>query len=241
MRLKNSQAGFSLVEMSVSMAIIGMLVAAIIAGNSIKHRLELNEVMDDISAISTAFSSFQTAYNNTIPGDLFDAEDRFGPANTNIGNGNNVLVATEGTGTAPVVTNRDETLLFWQHLSLAGLIDGTYDGATAGKGGQMETPMKHGVYGALKTSAADLLHISASKAVIVVSTLTTGFGLFTTKEAYDYDNKYDDGNPMTGTIRALDGSGETAEDCVIVATTSYKLTNPTEKPCVLHFYIQSSN
>lgn len=211
--------GFSLVEMAVVISIIGLLVGAIVAGNNIKKRLQLNQVVTDVGTINTALQEFIKAYSG-YPGDLFNAEDKFGASSTNNGNGDSDLDSGE------------EQLLFWQHLALSGLITGSYDGVTDGKAGKMEAPIKAGFYNARKTSASSPLFIRVSKA--------NDAGLFTPKEAYDYDVKYDDGSPETGSIRAVDGAGETAEDCVIVSTTpdTYKLTNNTESPCVIDFYLE---
>ena len=213
--------GFSIVEVAISLTIIGMLVSFVIAGQNIKDNLELSNVIDDISEIKTAVADFQSA-NGSYPGDMYNAEASFGVDNTDNGNGDGDLGTSEGTG-----TNDNETLLFWQHLALAGLISGSYDGATDGKGGRMETPMKHGLYGVVKASAASDMYITVSKASLE--------GLFSTKQAYDYDLKYDDGDPEAGTVRAVDGTSDTG-NCI--DTGAYKLTNNSGTPCVMYFYIE---
>jgi prepilin-type N-terminal cleavage/methylation domain-containing protein len=218
--------GFSILELSISISIIALLVAGITAGSSLKDKLELNNVVNDISAISLAVKEFQKTYN-ALPGDMFNAQDSFGSANTYNGNGNNSLGAAEGTG-----TNANETLLFWQHLALAGLISGSYDGATDGIGGRMKTPIKNGLYGAAKASGATgKLYITVGKA--------SAYGLFTTKQAYDYDTKYDDGNPSTGNIRGVDGTGETAGNCnnTTPSPNVYNLS-VSGTPCVMQFYLE---
>lgn len=222
--------GFSIVELSVSIAVIAMIVAAVVAGSSLKHSLELSQVVTDISNISTAVKNFKASYMAT-PGDMYNAEDKFGAANTDDGNGDNDLGTAEGTD-----TNTNETLLFWQHLKLSGFIEGTYDGATNGVGGIMQGPLQYSAFTASK-AAGGILTISVSK--INASGGTPGYGLFTTKEAFDYDGKYDDNNPTTGTIRASDGTGETAGDCV--SGGAYNLTNNSESPCVVSFQIEQSN
>lgn len=225
---QNHNAGFSLVETALSLTIVALLVAAVTAGTSVKRQLELNQIVEDVESISSAVALFQTNYDGTYPGDKFDAETIFGTSETDNGNGDGDLGISEGTG-----TNTNETLLFWQHLSLAELISGTYDGATDGVGGRMEGNIKYSLYGVSKATSGDLMYISVGR---------TGDdgngddGLFTTKEAYDFDHKYDDGDPLGGSIQAVDGAEQTATDCV--NTGSYNLTNDDENPCVLHFYIE---
>ncbi|MCE3232092.1 MAG: prepilin-type N-terminal cleavage/methylation protein [Rickettsiaceae bacterium] len=220
--------GFSILELTISITIIALIVAAITAASNMKSKLELNQVVDDIGNTSSGLKVFKTTYNG-IPGDLVNAEDAFGVTSTDSGNGNNFLGTTDGSG-----TNKNETLLFWQHLSLAGLIEGSYDGITNGVGGRMEAPVKRGLYGAIKTSGHSLLgnslNISVGKA--------SDYGLFTTKQAYNYDTKYDDGTPNTGTIRAADGTGETAQACVTTGSPqTYTLTNSSGTPCIIFFAI----
>lgn len=216
--------GFSILEMTIAITIIAMVVAAITAGSNLKTKLELNQVIDDVGNITSAVKSFKTTYNG-LAGDLSNAEDALGVTATDNGNGNNFLGSAEGTG-----TNKNETLLFWQHLQLAGLIDGTYDGVTDDVGGRMQTAIKRGLFGVRKTSGTTL-NISVSKA--------SAYGILTTKQAYNIDAKYDDSNPSTGTIRAADGTGETAQNCVTTSgSTSYTLSNSNGTPCVLYFYIE---
>ncbi len=218
---------FSLLEMSISITIISLLIAAILTGQNMKHRLELNQVITDISTITSAIKQFKDVYASAIPGDLSTAQTSFGSSTSN-GNGDNDL----DTGTP------NEELFFWQHLQLAGLISGTYDGATSGTGGQMATQQKYGFYFAHKASGGRL-NIQVSK--------VGGYGLFSTKEASDFDIKYDDGNPgftdpavTTATLTAADGTGETAANCVTTSTApdSYTTTNLTGTPCILYFYLE---
>lgn len=203
-------SGFSLVELGIVVSIIGLLVAAITAGASMKTKLEVIEVVNKIGDINNAYQEFQKSYGH-IPGDVYNAAELLGTGITG-GNGDNDLA------------DGSEAFLFWQHLSLSGLIDGTYNGTSD----KMRMPIKYGEFTAVKATAAANLYIIASKAGSV--------GLFTTKQGFDIDSKYDDSNPTTGVIRAADGAGETAGDCV--SGGAHNLTNNTESPCILHFYLE---
>lgn len=218
-----SRKGFSLLELSISITIIAFLVAALVAGQNIKTRLELNQVVEDISNIKTAVEQFETTYGS-IPGDMWNAEGSFGASVTENGDGDTTLE----TG-AP-----SERLLFWQHLALAGLIEGTYDGVSTDENGRPSGSLKNSLFGVSTEWPIGLathgdVYYSAEKDA-------AGNGLFTTKEAFDFDGRYDDSNPTTGTIRATDGADAAAEDCVVLATTNYNLSNTSNTPCVLHFF-----
>lgn len=220
--------GFSLLEVSISLTVISLIIAAVLTGQNIKHRLELNQVITDISTITSAVKQFKDVYSNSIPGDFASATNSLG-STTSDGNGDNDL----DTGTP------NEELLFWQHLQLAGLISGTYDGTTSGKGGLMPTQQKYGFYFAHKPTGGRL-NIQVSK--------VGDYGLFSTLEAEAFDTKYDDGNPgftnpvtTSSTIKGVDGTGDSGS-CFTVNTAptpdNYNTTNLTGTPCVLYFYLE---
>lgn len=221
---KSQITGFSLLEMSISLTIISLIVAAILTGQNIKKRAELNQIITDISTISSAAKQYKDLYGNALAGDDLSAESNFGAANTDNGNSDSDL----DTGTP------NEELLFWQHLSLAGLISGTYDGVTPGSGGQMATPLKYGYYSAHK-AAGGRLYIELSK--------VGSYGILTTKEASDIDAKYDNGTPTISAstyMAAGDGTGETAGNCVNTGATpyTYNTTNASGTPCRMFFYLE---
>lgn len=222
--MKVSQCkGFSLLELAVSLTIIGLLVAAIVAGQNIKSRLELNQVITDVTNISKALIEFENQHGS-LAGDMWNAEDVFGSGNTNNGNGNGELTDIGAS---------DERLLYWQHLSLAGYLEGSYDGVTDGDGGRFTSTLKASLIG------ADTLWPRGGgthgDAYLYVEKTSAGNGLFTIKEAYDFDTKYDDSMPRTGAIRATDGADTGVNSC-ITGSDTYDLTNSAQTPCVLNFF-----
>jgi len=230
--MKNSQQGFSILEMAISLTIIGLLVSAVTVGQNVKHSLELNLIVDDVEAINLATQEFQ-ATHGSLPGDMYNAESVFGTGATDNGNGDGDLGTTDGPG-----TNKNEKLLFWQHLSLAGLMDGTYDGATNSSASRKTGQMRDSIYDISKSTYNSSLNVTASKAN--AATAAGGLGLFTTKEAYDYDVNYDDGDPETGTIRGADGSDASAGDCIagVTPNLTYNVSNTVETPCIVTFYFE---
>ena len=217
--MPNKAKGFTLLELSISIAVISFLIAAVTAGRGVKHRLELNQIIEDISNISKSLKQFESTYGG-IPGDLWNAEQVFDSANTNNGNGN--------TQIEDLPTN--ETLLFWQHLALAGLLEGTYDGTTAGSEGQPSGSLKGSLY-----KARTLWNGSHGNVYYTVEKNAAGNGLFTTEEAFHFDSQHDNSDPNSGSIRASDGANASAEDC-ITSSGEYNLTNNNGSPCILHFF-----
>ena len=109
------QAGFSLVELAIALAIIGLLVGGILGGQNLIRSGEIKSILRDAEYFTTAATNFRDEYN-ALPGDYLRADD-------------NWAAATSGNGDGQVTGN--ERFYFWNHLSSAGYIGGSYDGTTA--------------------------------------------------------------------------------------------------------------
>jgi prepilin-type N-terminal cleavage/methylation domain-containing protein len=236
MNIRDEQKGFSLVELGITLSIIAMIIAAVVAGTNLKDKLELNQVIEDIGNISEGVKEFKTIYNG-YPGDMFDAQDKFGWDNTNGGtdggDGDNQI---ETSATGAVNQNGstgtvNETTLFWQHLAIAGLLEGSYNGTSD----VMESPISKGLYTVSKNSTESVV-ITLGK----VNSPTHKRGLLTTKAAWELDTKFDDGKPTTGVLQAELGSDHSAGDCINTTPDpdEYNVSNTGESPCVMNFFIE---
>lgn len=145
------QKGFSLVELSIVLVILGLLTGGILGGQSLIRAAELRSVSSDITRFQTAMRTFQDKYQ-ALPGDMPNAV-KFWTAQAG-GDSNGIdatcaaLTSTSpATGTATCNGNGDgrisnywstaanvtyEYFRFWQHLANAGLIEGTYSGVSGG-------------------------------------------------------------------------------------------------------------
>lgn len=119
-----AKRGFSLVELSIVLVILGLLVGGILTGKSLIHAAEVRSVGNDMQAIRTAMYSFRDKYFY-MPGDINNAASFWGCTNCN-GNGDGVI-ANHGADAA-IAAGRYEDSLVMYHLSQAGLIAGTYTG-----------------------------------------------------------------------------------------------------------------
>ena len=229
----DTSAAFSLLEMSITLTIIALVVAAVLTGQSMKHRQELNQVITDISAITSAVTEFKSLYSDYYPGDLYNAADSLSSATNGDGTG---YLETSNT------SSKNEELLFWQHLVIADLISnisGSYDGTTVtGEGGVMKSPLGYGFYYAHKLVNIPTAALNPTGKLVVQVSKTGSAGLFTAKEAYDFDAKYDNSNPIgtAGTITAADGSDASASACV--SSGAFNLATVTGTPCILYFYLE---
>jgi prepilin-type N-terminal cleavage/methylation domain-containing protein len=132
--------GFSLVELSIVLVILGLLVGGILAGQSLIRASELRAVGAEYTRWVTATQAFRDKYF-ALPGDMTNATRFWGRQNGNadcVSNSGAGTLATgacdgDGNGIVPwdnvgAVSTAREMHQFWRQLSLAGLIPGEYSG-----------------------------------------------------------------------------------------------------------------
>ncbi len=133
--------GFSLVELSIVLVILGLLTGGILAGQSLIRAAELRSVITEHDRYAAAIHTFRDKYF-AAPGDFRDAT-KFWGLSTVSGNctSNSGAAVTSpgvcdgnGDGTLNIATvvynpnQANESFQIWRHLALAGLIEGGYSG-----------------------------------------------------------------------------------------------------------------
>lgn len=135
------QPGFTLIELSIVLAIIGLITAGVLVGKDLINQAELRSVIKDVEKYNTAVNTFKAKYN-CLAGDCAFATDFFGTQTAGGGCPNPTVASTTES---PLTCNGDgngaiwmlaggmtitlhERVRFWQHLSAAGLINGSYSG-----------------------------------------------------------------------------------------------------------------
>ncbi len=121
----NNRQGFSLVELSVVLVIIGLLVGGLVVGRNYIRNAELATMMNEAKFYINAFGEFQVKYN-AVAGDMATASDIWASAND--GDGNGQILSSDDSLSALT----PEVFYAFQHLHLAGLIDGGFTGESAG-------------------------------------------------------------------------------------------------------------
>ncbi len=137
--------GFSLVELSIVLLIIGMLVSGVLVGRDMIRAAELRSITTQADQIYVSINLFKDKYMS-LPGDMTNATEFWGAADGNDGLGNDCRDATSvGTttcngndndwldGDAPpysmaLAHEAPEWFHSWVHLKNAGLIQGSYTG-----------------------------------------------------------------------------------------------------------------
>lgn len=115
-------SGFTLVEISIVMVIIGLLIGGTFGGMKLIENMQVNKTVQDLKAIESAALTFRDTYGR-LPGDIVNPSARLpnctsAPCATG-GNGNRVI---SPTGDLPAITNADEGFSFWHHLSAADIL-----------------------------------------------------------------------------------------------------------------------
>ena len=104
------RAGFTIVELTIALVVIGVLLSAILKGQELLNGAKIRAIVDSQSSLSIAWSQFVDRHG-AKPGDFARAEER-------IAHATNPHSDTGGNG----LVEREESALAMEHLALAGLI-----------------------------------------------------------------------------------------------------------------------
>lgn len=230
--------GFTLIEMSIVLVIIALIIAGVLAGDDILENSKRLSVISELQKHKAAYDSFKEKYY-APPGDISDAESVWGTTKTNNGDGDTII---ERTG--------DEDYLAWQHLGLAGFINGYYSGAlVAITNVNIGVDIPEGPYG--KTGYR---FVGASDSILTTTNaLLYGryrsghlldSGILMPKQAMAIDQKMDDKNPSEGQLITIAGNGVTSTNCVTVngagdEDNTYTIATKT-KDCILVYYVDAT-
>jgi prepilin-type N-terminal cleavage/methylation domain-containing protein len=248
------RSGFTLVELSIVLVILGLLVGGVLSGQSLIRASELRAVTTEYSRWVTATQSFRDKYF-ALPGDMSNATS-FWNADANCAGtytGTTAAAGTcngDGNGTilnyAAAASKTAETFQFWKQLALAGMIEGSYTGF-AGSGSNIESIIGQNVprsklsnagwsSGAWDNSSgtADaynfaINYLNSFSFGKQVATQDTSGAAIKPEEAWNIDTKMDDGKPGYGKLLGMGGAWGT-NACTTAANAtdynaSYNLTN----------------
>jgi len=144
----NAMDGFTLIEMSIVLVIIGLLVGGILVGRDLIRGAELRKTVGEAEKIIAAVNAFKTKFN-CLPGDCATATDYFGtmagalcpslvgatfiaPAVIFNSTPGTATCNGDGDGRLDASETIYEIFTFWQQLGAANLIPGNYSGGIVG-------------------------------------------------------------------------------------------------------------
>lgn len=75
--VKTGRKGFTLIELSIVLVIIGLLVGGVLAGQTLIAAAQVRKEISKLNSISTAINTFRVKYD-ALPGDMANATTYFG-------------------------------------------------------------------------------------------------------------------------------------------------------------------
>ena len=217
-RSTTSQQGFTLIELSIVLVIIGLIVGGILTGQSMIQAAQVRAQITQIDKYNTAVNTFRSKYNG-LPGDLANPVNFF-PAltaavctgATGQANGNG-LIESSGTDIQGIA---GESTVFWYELFQANLIADNMTNATCSAAAALtlnvSTPAAK-LGGGNYVSVANQTGLNywavfgngaATTTAAATSDLASAMsGNLSPNQAFQLDSKVDDGDaPTTGIVQA---------------------------------------
>lgn len=246
--------GFSLVELSIVLVILGLLTGGILAGQSLIRASELRSITTQRERVISSAFAFRDKYL-ALPGDL-SSGTKFWPRMTNTADclTNSAAAVNATTGTCDgngdgmidalgAASESSESFQFWRQLAFTGLIEGTYTGI-AGAGGNNHSIAGTNVLGSKIGKAGWTVVYTASISGNTrffdgtFNSNTFRFGatsgassmvieVIKPEEAWNIDIKIDDGKPAYGHTWAINWDTCTDAANSAAVTANYLLTDNT--------------
>lgn len=258
--MKRTQHGFSLLEASIVLAIIGLLAGGVVGGQSLMHNMRLNTVLTNANLYADAMHQFKTQYGY-LPGDFPGAARVWGKADgsTNLDTAcadalTNASADGEktcnGNGDGVINGGNAENFWSWQQLAAAKMIPGAYNGipGTAAsydarpgvnepKGPLDNTGYFMWSWGANQSDDGTFFAGNYNNAITFGKKVTNSWtegGALTGAEAAGIEKKADDGLPGQGSVRVL-YSSRTSCNTTTDSTTATYVLNSSVEDCTLVF------
>ncbi len=215
MRYPSSQKGFTLIELSIVLVIIGLISGGILFGRDLIKTAERRALMRDIENYRTAMQTFKLKYGY-MPGDIPNATQIWGEKpGANCDN----QVASEGLETCngddngqltyvPPTLGNSEGWCIWQHLSNAELIDGSYtcsgySSPTFGSGEGNSDYLARFYAGYQPGTDFFPTYNMIGRNLLVVRGQGLNYPALRAATTYYVDSKEDDGFPFMGSVQTV--------------------------------------
>jgi prepilin-type N-terminal cleavage/methylation domain-containing protein len=198
--MKRSQSGFTLIEIAIVLVIIGLLLGGVLKGQELINSAKVKNLATDFKNIPVFIYGYQDKFR-ALPGDDINAASHVtnafaatSPTGGSYARGNGVI-----EGAWDSITLTDETQKFWEHVRLAGLASGQTTGDL------LPTNSVGGVIG-ITNGGVDNPDPNAAPNKITGTYIICSAGILG-KYAKQLDIQMDDGNPLTGSMRAYNSTG----------------------------------
>jgi prepilin-type N-terminal cleavage/methylation domain-containing protein len=217
------QRGFTLIEMSIVLVIIGLIVGGILKGQELIESSRQKSYISQIDRLKAGTTSFVDRFKG-LPGDITRITLLPNSGLLAAGDANGVVDqdATPATTVAGIFTNSltlaDEQVEFFNHLQAAGLgsngsvtnvqptcyagLCGTASPLPSSSFQQSGINISYGTHPGLNTPATPMQRHWLTVTRFVNGAANTSHAVLSGERAFQIDNKYDDGISQTGNIRS---------------------------------------
>jgi prepilin-type N-terminal cleavage/methylation domain-containing protein len=208
--MKNKQSGFTLIEISIVLVIIGLLMGGVLKGQELINSAKVKNFAMDFRNIPVLVYSYQDKFR-ALPGDDVGAEAHLGVGVFSAASGEKGNGVIEGNW-YDGVAEKTEAVAFWEHVRRANLATGALPITTDA---DLPNNADGGRIGVESGSSANAYITGMSGSFVVCSAGILG------KFAKQLDVTMDDGNPYTGSMRATEGlpkSRSNVASCAVAGT-----------------------
>lgn len=217
--------GFTLIELSIVLVVIGLVIGGVMVGQDVIRNAKIQSVMADVERFKTAADTFEEKYG-VLPGDMSTAASVWSSCIDHASVADNDC---NGDGDGQIETSGSqqyEPVRFWQHLQLAGLVEGSYNGNQVVSTANDDIYPKNAVQDYWQSYTVPSGTTFTDRAA-GTSTKPAGnvfeSGLTSTNlresEIYKIDRKSDDALPFTGWVTLIVTNG--ASSGCLTATNAY--------------------
>ncbi|MGC2854826.1 prepilin-type N-terminal cleavage/methylation domain-containing protein [Novispirillum sp. DQ9] len=207
---RSGERGFTLIELSIVLVIIGLLIGGILQGQEMINNTRLKSTVAQVDAITAAVQTFQDKYR-ALPGDAPNAVSTVLGATVlgaGVANGDGIIEAAAAGAVAlgtTAIANSTESAVVFNQLAAANLLQGV-DNLGAGQvNSTMQAAVGNGAAFDVATFAFGAPLGNRLGVRIRTGTAAAPTAFMSSEAMFSLDQRYDDGNGITGRWR--DGAG----------------------------------
>lgn len=228
---RQSERGFTLVELAIVMIIIGLLIGGILKGQELINNARVSSAVTQLKGVEAALNTFRDKYA-ALPGDIAAPANRLpnctiagAPVCATVGDGDSLIELAAGNIGAVAADNEGGRAFI--HMAAAGVLAGSNVDPSVGAWAPAAALPDFNIGGNISLGYSTTRPTGAISADILtghylaagrVGAAAMGTETIASSQAGNIDRKMDDGLPNAGSVRASGTQGVgNATDCASAA------------------------